>query len=76
MCYTFQSWEKIYYPLKKLEVYDIKIIFENGKVQLFNEKNLIGVRFGVRNGLYEISFRAIQRKCLNIEVEDEKAKLT
>jgi len=45
-------------------------------VQLFNEKNLIGVRFGVRNGLYEISFRAIQRKCLNIEVEDEKAKLT
>ena len=61
--------------VKKLEMCNIKVIFENGKVKLFSGKNLIGTE--TRNNLYEILvyFKVLRNKCLNIEVEDEKTKL-
>lgn len=59
--------------VKKLEVHNIKVVFEKGKVQLFNEKDIIGI--GYRDNLYEISFKVLKTECLNIEVEDERTKL-
>lgn len=59
--------------VRKLEMYDMKVVFENGKVKLLNGKILIGI--GSRNNLYEISFKVLRSECLNIEIEDEKTKL-
>lgn len=49
---------------------DMKVVFENGKVQLINGQRLIGVE--IKNNLYEISFQVLRNECLDIQVEDEK----
>jgi len=47
------------------------LLFEKGRV-LFNGKDLIGT--GLRNNLYEISFRVLRDECLSMEIE-ERTKL-
>lgn len=59
--------------VKRLEMYGIQVIFIDGKVKLLNGNDQIGI--GFRNNLYEISFKALQNECLNVEVEDEKVNL-
>jgi len=58
--------------VKKLEIYNIKVIFEKGRV-LFNGKGFIGI--DLRNNLYEISFRMLRDECLSMEIEAKRAKL-
>ena len=52
---------------------NIKVIFENGKVSLYNKGKLIGI--GDRGNLYEISFKAKGIEALNVESENELVKL-
>lgn len=59
--------------IKRLELSNIKVIFENGKVLLYKENNLLGI--GKRDKLYEISFELNRSECLNIEVHNENLKL-
>lgn len=54
-------------------MHNIKVVFENGKVKLFNGNDIVGI--GFRDNLYKISFKVIRNECLNIEIEDEKTKL-
>lgn len=44
--------------VKRLEMFDIKIVFEKEKAQLIKEKNIIGE--GCRNNLYKMSFKLIR----------------
>lgn len=55
--------------VKKLEMYDVKVIFENGQVKLTDKKNRI-LGIGTRKNLYEISFEVCNAECLNIENYD------
>lgn len=59
--------------VKRLEMADIKVLFDNGQVKLFLEHELIGI--GNRNNLYEIKFKLIYPESLNIETENENLKL-
>lgn len=59
--------------VRKLEMFNISVVFEKGKVKLFDKNRLIGL--GLRNNLYEISFKVLKNECLNIDKEDEKLKL-
>jgi len=45
--------------VKKLEMFNIKVVFEKGKVKLFDENRLIDL--GLRSNLYEISFKVIKK---------------
>lgn len=52
--------------VKKLEMMNIKVIFENCKVKLMDKNNrLLGI--GKRTNLYEISFKLLSSECLNVE---------
>lgn len=44
--------------VRKLEMFNISVVFEKGKVKLFNKNRLIGL--GLRNNLYEISFKVLK----------------
>ncbi|KRT78250.1 hypothetical protein AMK59_6683 [Oryctes borbonicus] len=59
--------------VKKLEMANIKLIFEKGQVSLYSNKKLIGI--GYRNNLYEIEFEVEKKDCLNIELENEDVNL-
>ena len=59
--------------VKKLEISEIKTIFENGQVKLVKNERLIGI--GYRSNLYVITFKLIKNECLNVECENETARL-
>lgn len=59
--------------VKKLEMSNIKIVFEKGQVKLFKNQDLIAL--GKRDRLYEISFKLMNKQCLNVEIENEDTKL-
>ncbi|KAK9701824.1 Zinc knuckle [Popillia japonica] len=50
----------------KLEMSNMKVIFENGFVKLF-DKNMKLIAIGERNNLYELSFDIQNLQCLNVE---------
>lgn len=57
--------------VKKLEVSNIKVLFEKGQVKLIDSKNeILGV--GKRDNLYEISFEFSSSECLNVENYESK----
>lgn len=59
--------------VRRLEIENIKIIFNDGEVSLYSENNLVGI--GKRNTLYEIRFQVDYSECLNTETENENLKL-
>lgn len=54
-------------------MFNISVVFERGKVKLFDGKRLIGL--GNRSNLYEISFKVLKNECLYINKENEELKL-
>lgn len=49
--------------VKRLEMSNIKVVFENSQVKLYDKQNeLIGI--GHRNRLYEIAFKIVKTECL------------
>lgn len=52
--------------VKKLEMSNMKVIFENGFVKLF-DKNMKQIAIGERKNLYELSFDVKNLQCLNVE---------
>lgn len=59
--------------VKRLEMSDVTVVFENGQVLLFDNNKLLGI--GCRNNLYEISFKVCNQECMSIETENETVKL-
>lgn len=59
--------------VRKLEMFNIRIVFEDSKVKLFDKNKLIGL--GIRNNLYELSFKILNNECLHLEKEDENLML-
>lgn len=55
--------------VKKLEISDMKILFENSHVKLINKDGQL-VGLGKRENLYEIQFLRINVECMNIESND------
>ena len=54
--------------VKMLEMANIKVVFSNGKVSLYDEGTLVGI--GHRDNLYEISFKIEINESLSVETEN------
>lgn len=59
--------------VKKLEMSQIKVVFENAQVRLYQRNKLINI--GSRNNLYEVEFGILKKQCLNSENKNDKTKL-
>lgn len=55
--------------VKRLEMHNIKVIFENACVKLV-DKNVGLIGLGKRNNLYEITFQFLSAECLNVVQEN------
>lgn len=53
--------------VKRLEISNVKIVFENGFVKFVYRDVGIVLGLGRRNALYEIAFHLLNWECLNIE---------
>lgn len=57
--------------VKKLEISDIKVLFEKGQVKLIDSNDeILGI--GNRDNLYEMSFELVSPGCLNVENYDSE----